>query len=206
MSSELRERLLSEMESLHTVDCHSHTGLQSGYNERGGLDLFSMMAYYEREIGMATGMGSAQLYDGCATDAERWEKLKPVLHRTRNESYWRHNIVTYGALFDFADDDLEDGNWSALNETIKRRTRDPAWYGKVTNDIAKIETQILNVPWFLDWEPEFFTCTLRMEEALELHNADNRKRLEEHLDVSITDLYRLKAALVKLIEEYKARG
>ncbi len=206
MSSGLRDRIHAEMESLHTIDCHSHTSLKSEYNAHGGLDLFSLMAYYEREINMATGVGSGQLYDGCATDKDRWERLKPVLLRTRNESYWRHNIVTYKAVFDFADDDLDDSNWSALNETIKRRTSDPEWYHKVTKDIAKVKTQILNVPWFGDWEPEYFTCTLRMEGALELHNADNRKGLEEHLDVSITDLYRLKAALVQLIQQYKDRG
>ena len=108
MSSGLRDRIHAEMESLHTIVCHSHTSLKSEYNAHGGLDLFSLMAYYEREINMATGVGSGQLYDGCATDKDRWERLKPVLLRTRNESYWRHNIFTYKAVFDFADDDLDD--------------------------------------------------------------------------------------------------
>ena len=204
--SALRDRILAEMESLRTVDCHSHTALKSEYYGQMQPSLFSMMAYHEREIASATGMGSPQLYDGAESDEERWQRLKPALLRTRNESYWRHNIVTYRALFDFEGEDLEDDNWAALNDTIKERTADPNWYDHVTNEVAKLETQILNVPWFQDWEPEYFTCTLRMEEALELHNEANRQRLEEHLARDIRSLYHLKAALVELIERYRDRG
>jgi len=206
MSDELRGRLLAEMESLRTVDCHSHTTLKRDYNERGGLDLFSMMSYFQREIAMIADQQGADLYEGCATDADKWERLKPILARTRNESYWRHNMVTYQALFDLTDDNLDDGNWEALNDCIKKRTADPDWYHHVTDDIAKLETQILNVPWFLDWEPEYFTCTLRMEEALEVSNEPARQRLEEHTECAIDDLKTLKAALVALIEGYRARG
>ena len=103
MSSELRDRLLAEMESLHTVDCHAHTSLKRDYNARGGLDLFSMMSYFEREIEMALGKPGQEHYEGCVTDADRWERLKSVLTRARNESYWRHNIVAYQNTLDAMD-------------------------------------------------------------------------------------------------------
>ena len=206
MAGSVRDRFLQEMESIHTVDCHSHTALKREYYAFPERSLFTMMAYYEREIQSATGKSSGQLYEGATSDAERWERLKPVLARTRNESYWRHNIVTYRALFDFEDDDLSDDNWEALNQCIGERTADPGWYEHVTNERCKLETQVKNIPWFEDWEPEYFTCVLRMESALELYNKTQRESLEKHLDRSLTNLAEAKSALVALIEEYKSRG
>jgi len=202
----LRERLLQEMQALRTVDCHSHTMLRRDYEALTDRSFFSMMTYFEREIAGATGMGSAQLYEGCTTDAERWERLKPVLLRTRNESYWRHNIVVYQQLFGLEDGELSDGNWAVVNDCIRERTAQPGWYEHVTNEVCGLQTQIRNVPWFEDWEPEYFTCVLRMEEALEQTNRANRERLEQHMDVSIGDLASLKATLVALIEEYQTMG
>jgi len=206
MASSLRDRFLQEMESIDTVDCHSHTALKREYYAFPERSLFTMMAYYEREIQSATGQSSGQLYEGATSDAERWERLKPILARTRNESYWRHNIVTYRALFDFEDDDLTDENWEALHHCIRERTADPGWYDDVTNERCKLETQVKNIPWFEDWEPEYFTCVLRMESALELYHKPQRESLEKHLDRSLTDLPEVKSALVALIEEYKRRG
>ncbi|MGQ9730434.1 MAG: amidohydrolase family protein [Candidatus Zipacnadales bacterium] len=206
MSSEFRSHLLQEMESLRTVDCHSHTMLRREYEQNTTRDLFTMMAYFEREIHSATGKSSAQLYEGATSDAERWKRLKAVLNRTRNESYWRHNLVVYQRLFDLADPELTDANWAALNECIKQRTAQPGWYDYVTREVCGLETQVRNVPWFEDWEPEYFTCTLRMEEALELTNHANRERLAQYLNRSITDLHRLKSALAELMEQYRARG
>lgn len=202
----LRERLSQEMESIRTVDCHSHTALKREYYEFPERSLFTMMAYYEREIQNATGKSSAQLYEGAQSDGERWERLKPVLARTRNESYWRHNIVTYRALFDLEEDELTDGNWEALNRRIIERTADPDWYGHVTVERCHLETQVKNIPWFQDWEPEYFTCVLRMEQALELYRPANREQLEKHLDRSLADLAEVKSALVELVEQYKQRG
>jgi len=206
MSETLRERLLDQMQALRTVDCHSHTMLRRDYEALTDRSLFSMMSYFEREIESATGMASGQLYEGCSTDAERWARLKPVLLRTRNESYWRHNLVMYQGLFGLEDGELGDANWAQVNANIRERTAQPGWYHHVTSEVCGLQTQVRNVPWFQDWEPQYFTCTLRMEEALEQTNRPSRERLEQHLNVSITDLAALKAALAALIEEYRAKG
>ncbi|MGD8239406.1 MAG: hypothetical protein PVH68_12685 [Armatimonadota bacterium] len=124
MSNSLRERLLDEMKSIRTVDCHSHTALRREYYEIEERSLFTMMAYFAREIDNATGAGSGQLYKGAKSDGERWERLRGVLDRCRNVSYWRHNIVTYREVFGFEGQELTDDNWEALNECIVERTDD----------------------------------------------------------------------------------
>jgi predicted TIM-barrel fold metal-dependent hydrolase len=206
MSNEFREELLEAMQGIRTIDCHSHTALKSEYYKSGPRNLFNLMSYYEREINAATGKGSGQLYAGVESDAERWERLKPVIERTRNVSYWRHNVVVYRELFDLEDEDVADSNWEKLNETIKRKTSDPGWYHHVTVDVCRLATQVRNIPWFEDWEPEYFTAVLRMESALQLHDKGTRESLEKHLGRSFDSLKSIKQGLADLVEEYKNRG
>ncbi len=206
MNDALRDELVAEMEAIQTVDCHSHTALRAKYYEAGPRSLFTISSYFDRDIQSVTGRGTQELYEGCETDEQRWERLKPVLAKARNVSYWRHNLVAFKALFDLRDDELTDGNWSALNDAIRERTADPDWYHHVTVNVCNLRTQARNVPWFEDWEPEYFTAILRMERALDLWKEETRRELEEHLDCSITDLDSCKEAIAALAEEYQGRG
>ena len=202
----LREELLHEMQALRTVDCHSHTCRPGVYREGAPMSLFSYTSYFDRTIDSVTGASPARLYEGCTTDEQRWQRLKPVLAKARNVSYWRHHIVTWQGLFDLADEDLTDANWATLNATIRERTSSPDWYRHVTEDICGQKTQVRNNPWFVDWEPEYFTAILRMEAALQLHSAQTRRRLEERVDREIVDLASAKEALVALAADYQAQG
>ena len=204
MANAFRECLLEKMQAIRTVDCHSHTQLRRDY-EQADPDLFSLMSYFDREIQALAGKPGGP-YADCGSDAERWEVLRGVLDRARNTSYWRHNLVVYRELFDFTDEELTDGNWSALNDCIKERTKQPDWYDHVTNEVCGLETQIRNIPWFEDWEPEYFTAILRMEEALNLADEKTRDRLAEHTGRAISDLHTAKMALIKLVEGYVERG
>nr|MBC8457180.1 hypothetical protein [Deltaproteobacteria bacterium] len=142
MKNELRKELLHEMESIRTVDCHSHTQLKRDYYNSGEKNLFNMMSYFERDFQGVAGKGSGQLYSDASSDEEKWEILKRVLSRSRNVSYWRHNIVVYQGLFGLEDDELNDDNWRKINEQIKLKTSDPNWYNHVTCDVCKLETQV----------------------------------------------------------------
>lgn len=206
MNNSFREELLEIMQEIKTIDCHSHTNLKSSYYKIGQINLFNLMSYYEREIYSATGKGLGQLCADAKTDAERWQILKSVVERTHNVSYWRHNVVMYRELFEMEDDDVTDDNWEKLNETIKQKTADPNWYHHVTKDVCNLATQVRNIPWFEDWEPEYFTAVLRMESALNLHDKNTRASLEKYLNTSIDSLKSLKQALSDLTEEYCERG
>ncbi len=206
MNKAFREELLSAMQEIRTIDCHSHTVLKRDYYKSGQFDLFNFMSYYEREIFSATGKGSGQLYASAKSELEKWNIFKSVIERTHNVSYWRHNIVMYRELFNLEDEDVTDDNWEKLNETIKQKTADPNWYDHVTKDICKLTTQVRNIPWFEDWEPEYFTAVLRMESALQLHDKGTRQFLEKHLNRTFSSLESIKQGLADLVEEYKNRG
>ncbi len=204
---ELRLELLAEMEGLRTVDCHSHTVAESEYRAAAPLSLFTLGSYFERDIqSVQHYTGGGALYQGARTDQQRWERLKAVLQRARNVSYWRHNIVTFQGLFGLQDEELNDENWAAVNEQIRRKTAHPDWYRHVTEDVCRLQSQVKNIPWFEDWDPRYFTAVLRMERALELWREDARQALESHLDVAIHDLRSCRDALVQLVQQYRARG
>ncbi|MBN2450003.1 MAG: amidohydrolase family protein, partial [Lentisphaeria bacterium] len=186
-----------------TVDCHSHTLLRGEYRRQAPFSLFSLTSYFERDLQATAG---GPIYADTRNDAERWERLRPVLEKARNVSYWRHNLLVYRELFGLREDELEDGNWSAVNDAIRARTSEPGWYEHVTREVCGLRTQIRNVPWFESWEPEFFTAVLRMEPALQLYEPATRLRLEEHLGRSIGTLAEAKDALHALTAEYAQRG
>lgn len=206
MKDALRLRLVEEMQSIRTVDCHSHTDSPRVYYDNGPYDLFTLMAYFNREIEALTGRTPDELFASTFSDSEKWEILKEILVRTRNTSYWRHNIVVYRNLFDFQEQELNDDNWRSLNMRIKECTSEPEWYDQITNVKCGLETQVKNIPWFQDWEPEYFTAILRMESALDLCSSDTRKSLEDYLGESLSDLDVLKECLRELIEKYRKRG
>lgn len=206
MADALREQLLDTMRSLQTVDCHAHTAGPAEYAAAAPLSLFTMGSYFERDLQSVSGKGSPELYAGCATREQCWQRLKGVLAQARNVSYWRHNLVAYRELFGLEDEELTDANWAAVDEAIRARTAEPGWYRHVTVERCNLRTQVKNIPWFEDWEPEYFTAVLRMERALDLWRPDARAALEEHLGVAITDLTSCRDAIAALVAQYQARG
>ncbi len=204
----LRDRLLDEMRAMRTVDCHSHTELRRDYYAQP-RNLFTMRSYFNREIAAQIG-ASDYLYDaiygGCKTDKERWQLLKATIARAGNTSHWRHNLVTYRKFFDLNEPELTDDNWQRVNQAIKTKTADPDWYRWVTEDVCRLRTQIRNVDWYTDWEPEYFTCILRMEQALQLLDPKARNRFAAETNHPLDSLSDLKAALTAYVEGYNARG
>ena len=208
-SNDFRKILLSELEGLKTVDCHSHTDLRSVYYEEGPLDLFSLTSYFNRDIDSTAG---GPIYEGANNDTERWLRLKAVLAKARNVSYWRHNIVVYQELFGLQDDELNDSNWAKVNDEIRSKSSDPSWYGRVTEEKCGLETQVRNITWFESWEPEYFTAVLRLEPAIPLLRSDLEKEsetrgsLEKQVNVDIHDLRTYKDAVRELVRRYVEQG
>lgn len=203
---DMRLKLMAEMTGLKTVDCHSHTTLESEYRKAAPLSLFSMGSYFERDIQSTLHFEGGGLYDGCRSDAQRWARLRGVLDKARNVSYWRHNIVAYQELFGLEDGELSDENWESVNDQIKTNTAGSDWYRHVTEDVCRLQTQVRNIPWFEDWEPRYFTAILRMEGALNILDPKTRAGLEKQVDRAVTDMDSLKDALGELVAQYQARG
>ncbi|HEB11620.1 MAG TPA: hypothetical protein ENI06_10460 [Spirochaetales bacterium] len=205
----LRDLLFREMKALRTIDCHSHTLLRSDYYARE-RNFFTIQSYFTREIMAYLGKPAMNKdYDDWISgrsEEENWELFRKVIRQAGNTSYWRHNLLVYRKFFGLKDDELNDQNWQRVNEAIKRKTANPDWYRQVTKDICGLGTQMRTVEWYENWEPEFFTCVLRMDEALELHKKSTREKLAAAVDSSLSSLSDLKKALVDFTLTYNVRG
>jgi predicted TIM-barrel fold metal-dependent hydrolase len=200
----LREHLLAEMHSIKTVDCHSHTMSKAEYQTSAPLDLFRIQSYFSREIEALVGPDP---YAGAEDDGERWERLRAILDRARNTSYWRHNMVMYWRLFGLDDSELTNGNWHEVNDRIRETTSDPNWYDHITDEVCQLETQVRNMNWFEDWDPAHFTGVLRMEgAAMDLHHTEARERLAAFSGISIDGLAEHKQATRTALDRYVAKG
>ncbi len=192
------------MRSIKTVDCHSHTMSRAEYQTSAPLDLFRIQSYFGREIEALVGPDP---YPGAENDEERWQRLRAILDRTRNTSYWRHNMVMYWRLFGLDDSELTDDNWHEVNNRIREKTTDPNWYDHITDEVCQLETQVRNMNWFEDWDPAHFTAVLRMEgAAMDLHQEETRGKLAEFTNTSIHSLAEHKQATRTALERYVARG
>jgi predicted TIM-barrel fold metal-dependent hydrolase len=179
--------------------------LRREYAERRPRDLFAMLGYFGRDVDTVAG-GMSRLLASAETDEERWRRFKGVLDKARNVSYWRHMVVMHQGLFDLPDDDILDSNWRALNERIATNTALPDWYDYVTRTRCNLITQVRNVPWYEDWEPEYFTAVLRMEPALRLHQPEVRSQFAAHAGDDLGDLAALRRALAAFVQSYVGRG
>ena len=216
-----RQRLLDEMAALPTVDSHSHTDLRREYVKRPERNLFTLTGYFERDVDGLLGRSptvkgrnapatppanTPGLYAGATSDAERWERLRGVLARARNVSYWRHQIVTYQGLFDLADDDVTDDNWAELNERIKAYTARPDWFEYIHRTRCNLITQVRVVPWYGEWEPAYFTAVLQMGSALRLCEAAVRDEFAAVTGDDLGDLAAAKRAVADYLADYVRRG
>jgi uncharacterized protein len=209
------------MAALPTIDSHSHTYLRREYVKKPERNLFTITGYFERDIDGMLGRNSMVkgrnapatqpankpgLYTGATSDAERWDRLRGILARARNVSYWRHHIVTYQGLFDLADDDVTDENWAELNERIKAYSARPDWFDYIHRTRCNLITQVRIIPWYADWEPEYFTAVLQMGLALRLCEASVRDEFAAATGSDLGDLAAAKRAVADYLAAYVRRG
>ena len=205
-STELRNRLFDEIQSIPVIDSHWHTMTERQYRESGGTDLFRLWAYFVRDIQSTSGKGTPEVFRDAKTDEEKWQILRPILDRAGNVSYYRHNLVVYRDLFGLEDDELNDDNWAQVNERIREKSRDPDWYRHILKDRCGMVSAVLNVdPFTPDWEPEYSVPSFRMERIIDL-GADNRNELQRVAGCEIGTLNAMKRAVEKLLQIHKEQG
>ena len=203
--SALRDEILELLGSIRTVDGHSHTALRSQYEAQLPRRLFDYMGYFGRELAYLT----ETVYKEPAPDDDEaaWDRLRLALGRASNITYWRHVLLTFREVFGFEYEELTDDNWRSLNDTIRQKTAEPGWYHRVTAELCNLETQVRNIPWFEDWEPEYFTGVLRMEgAAVGLAQQGTRRALEEQSGLEVGNLASAKRAIRAVVDQYLKKG
>ena len=175
-----------------------------------------------RELTEVIGMPSTEAFDRQKSDAARWRLYKALLRNAGNTSYAQHARVVYRGLFGLKDAELNDRNWKAVHQAIRRKTKDKRWYADVTKKRCRLVTAIRNVtPFDERWDPAYFTPVVRMESVLRLDMREapvapvrptprdkpwGIRFIEQGTGVSIRSVATLKRAIAKLLEDYRRQG
>jgi hypothetical protein len=156
--SKVLKELRQEIDGIPIIDTHEHILPRQETLQRE-VDLFDLFdRTYVKADFVSAGM-PAKAWDREEYDPqEGWKRIRPFLDKVRNTAYYRSMMTAFRGLYDFADEELDDGNWEGLSDRISASNKREDWYRFVLKEKANIEVSLLHKPGYdiLQAEREFF--------------------------------------------------
>ena len=124
MSDAAVRHLEEHLAAAPVVDCHEHTFLPGAAPPR--VDLAVLVA--NSDVGddmISAGMPEALRHE------LTWSTAAPYLERVRNTGFYRSLIHAFRDLFGFDGDELAEGDWLAISDSLVAGNRRPDWYEHV---------------------------------------------------------------------------
>lgn len=172
MKSKLLNRLKQEVDAIPIADAHDHI-MERRESLGRDVDLFDV---FDRTYVKADFVSAGMPVDDWVREefdpAEGWRRIRPYIHRVRNTSYYRSLIGAFRDLYDFTDDELNDGNWRELSDKIQAANKRKDWYHHVLKEKSRIEVSLLHStdPDVFDTEREFCVPVLWVDPLLYGHS------------------------------------
>ncbi len=206
MSSELRHRLFTELDSLVLVDPHTHIQPLAP----ASTTLADLLGYhYYTELAHSAGMPKELLRVSGADPRETVRRLVAHLEPLRNTIQYSWLIEIAQTFFGFRDEHLTLDNWESLYDAAQQRAAAADWPEQVlreSNLHSVFLTNDFDDP-LLGWDTSVFVPCLRTDELVfKLADARVRQRLESTTDLSLTGIGTLREALARLFARFVARG
>ncbi len=206
MSSELRHRLFTELNSLVLVDPHSHIQPLAP----ASTTLADLLGYhYYTELAHSAGMPQELLRVPGADPRETVRRLVAHLEPLRNTIQYSWLIEMAQTFFGFRDEHLTMDNWESLYDAAQQRAAAADWPEQVlreSNLHSVFLTNDFDDP-LRGWDTSVFVPCLRTDELVfKLADESVRQRLESTTDLSLTGIGAVREALARLIARFVARG
>jgi glucuronate isomerase len=206
MSSELRHRLFTELNSLVLVDPHTHIQPLAP----ASTTLADLLGYhYYTELAHSAGMPKELLRVPGAEPRETVRRLVAHLEPLRNTIQYSWLIEIAQTFFGFHDEHLTLDNWESLYDAAQQRAAAADWPEQVlreSNLHCVFLTNDFDDP-LQGWDTSLFVPCLRTDELVfKLADARVRQRLESTTDLSLTGIGTVREALAKLFARFVARG
>jgi len=144
-------RITEELAAIPLVDTHEHIDPQSEVRKRG-VNLFDLFNDFLVSDLISAGMPAEDREQEQSHPLERWERIGPYLPHVRTTTYFRFHLAAFRALFDFRDDEINDGNWRQLSEKITEANKREDWYRTVLKDKANLEVAFLDRKLVDEWD------------------------------------------------------
>ena len=206
MSSELRHRLFTELNSLVLVDPHSHIQPLAP----ASTTLADLLGYhYYTELAHSAGMPQELLRVPGADPRETVRRLVAHLEPLRNTIQYSWLIEMAQTFFGFRDEHLTMDNWESLYDAAQQRAAAADWPEQVlreSNLHSVFLTNDFDDP-LRGWDTSVFVPCLRTDELVfKLADESVRQRLESTTDLSLTGIGAVREALARLFARFVARG
>lgn len=207
MSSELFQRLFSELDSIRLIDPHSHIEPKSAASKT----LADILGYhYYTELIHSAGMPRAEIEQPDLDPKEKVRRLVERMGPLRNTIQYGWLLELACEFFDFPpDEDLTLSNWEQLYDNAARKMAQPDWEQQVL-DRAKLDAVFLTNHFddpLEGFDTRRYVPCLRTDDLVfHLGKAEVRHRLEKATNTHVKDAASLRSAIGKLFEHFVSKG
>ena len=206
MSSELRNRLFSELDSILLIDPHSHIQPL----EPASTTLVDIMGYhYYTELAHSAGMPKERIEQPGISAKEKVGRLVEWLGTLDNTIQVSWLVELSQRFFGFADDRITSANWEPLFDRSAAIMAKPGWSKEVlqkSNVEAVFLTNDFDDP-LEGFDTKVYIPCLRTDDLVfHLAKPSVRERLEKASNSSIRSSSDLHMAIGKLFEHFVRKG
>jgi glucuronate isomerase len=207
MSTQLRQRLFDELNSIRLVDPHSHIEPKTAASKT----LADILGYhYYTELCHSAGMPRADIEEPGLDPKEKVRRLVERIEPLRNTIQYSWLLELSREFFDFpADEDVTTSNWEQLYDAASKRMAQPNWEQQVL-DRSKLDAVFLTNNFddpLEGFDTRRYVPCLRTDDLVfHLGNSQVRQRLEKATNTAVKDASTLRTAIGKLFQRFVSKG
>lgn len=207
MSSDLRQRLFTELDSIRLIDPHSHIEPKTAASKT----LADILGYhYYTELIHSAGMPRTEIEEPGLDPKEQVRRLVARIEPLRNTVQYSWLLELARTFFDFpADEHLTSSNWETLYDTAAKKMAQPDWEQQVL-DRTKLDAVFLTNNFddsLTGFDTKRYIPCLRTDDLVfHLSKSEVRQRLEKATDTSIKDTASLRSAIGRLFMHFSSKG
>lgn len=207
MSSQLRDRLFTELDSIRLIDPHSHIEPKTAASKT----LADILGYhYYTELCHSAGMPREQIEEPGLDPKEKVRRLAARIEPLRNTIQYSWLLELSQAFFDFpAGEHLTPANWETLYDAAAKKMAEPDWELQVL-DRTRLDAIFLTNNFddpLTGFDTKRYIPCLRTDDLVfHLAKPEVRQRLEKCTNTEVRDPNSLRTAIGKLFEHFCAKG
>lgn len=206
MSSELRKRILDELEQLVLIDPHTHINPHAP----ASTTLADIMGYhYYTELAHSAGLPREQIEEPGLAPKEKVGRLVEKLADLDNTAQVSWLVEMCQVFFGFSDDRITPQNWEKLYDSAENAMAAPDWEQQVLGK-SKLEQVYLTNDFDDPLEgfdtSRYVPCLRTDDLVFHLSKPETRHRLQQATGTEPGTAAALSDAIGKLFAHFTARG
>lgn len=206
MSDQLKNTILSELESLVLIDPHSHINP----HDPASHTLADIMGYhYYTELAHSAGLPREQIEEPGLDPKEKVGRLVTKLDDLENTAQLSWLMEMADVFFDFKEEAITESNWEKLYDSASEKMAQPDWEDQVLK-LSHIEQVFLTNDFDDPLEGfdtnRYIPCLRTDDLVFHLGKQETRDRFAKATGLEISDAASLKKGIGNLFEHFVSNG